>query len=300
MASLSLKNVNEDIIDKLIKNYQNNIVKIKNPYVKVFIKTNNNETITIYKTNTVLIQANSLKSIINENAFLKEFDTSSVKKHQDTKKFNNFNIIGCDEVGVGDFFGPLVVCSAYVSNNFKHDFKNLYQLIKDSKSLKSHQIIDIFKQIKDKIIYDVYIMNNDEYNNYYKNYKNTHILKALAHNKCLKSLIEKNNLNYDFILMDQFVNKDLYYKYLKDIDKNPVVNIEFETKAENKSFAVACASIIARYYFLKTIKDLENYYQVSLPLGASNSVKQKVIDYKKHKPEYVKYFTKLHFNEKIK
>ena len=54
--------------------------------------------------------------------------------------------------------------------------------------------------------------------------------------------------------------------------KNIAKDVLLEEKAENKYISVACASIIARYIFLKDLKDLSNKVGYDLPKGAGNQV----------------------------
>lgn len=61
-----------------------------------------------------------------------------------SKSISNKNIngiIGCDEVGVGDYFGPLVTCACYLDNSQIEIFKKLN--IKDSKKLNDEYILQI-------------------------------------------------------------------------------------------------------------------------------------------------------------
>ena len=53
----------------------------------------------------------------------------------------NFSAIGSDEVGTGDLFGPIVVCSAYVSAD---DIEKLEAMgVRDSKNITDRQIIEL-------------------------------------------------------------------------------------------------------------------------------------------------------------
>ncbi len=57
--------------------------------------------------------------------------------------------------------------------------------------------------------------------------------------------------------MDEYCNATNYKKYLKQIHPDKTVDIDvFKTQAESSYIAVACASIIARVYFLNQIEML--------------------------------------------
>ena len=77
----------------------------------------------------------------------------------DTKIYNSSSI-GSDEVGTGDYFGPIVVTSSYVS---KDNIKYLEELgVKDSKKLTDDKILEIVPLIIKKIPYKSVILSNKE------------------------------------------------------------------------------------------------------------------------------------------
>ena len=301
MNNKSWKNVSLTIINSITKEYDNYIEQSKNPYIKYLIRLSNNDVISIYTNNTLLIQSSDWqKYAIKFNLPYNNTVNSQKKEQSMIESFNDISVIGCDEVGVGDFFGPLVVCCALVPKDFAKSEPTVFSKIKDSKKLTDNDIYRIYPLLLDNIKHSFYIMDNQEYNDLYDKYQNTHKLKAIAHNKCLNQFLEDAEINYDKIIMDQFVNKEKYFSYLEDQNTKIIKNIEFYTKAEDKVIAVACASIIARYHFLTAIETLSKKYNINLPLGAGNSVKTLVNNYKTSLPTNIKNFIKLHFNDKIK
>lgn len=287
MYTYIFKQVDSKIINK-IKIYYYKYKIQQNDLNKINVYKKNNITITIYKTNTILFQGKNC-----------EIETKLFFKNLYYKNNYNVNIIGNDEVGVGDIFGPLVVTCCYIDSQNIDQLKKLS--INDSKKMSDHKIITLTPKIKKLVKYQTEIINNNIYNKLYNKYKNSHIIKAIAHNNVLTKLLKYKNIKYyKAIIIDQFVNEKKYYEYLKNekIIKHKVI---FMTKAENKSLAVVCSSIISRYIFLQEIKKLENKYQIILPLGANNKVKCLANKYKLQfsKNEYCN-FIKLHFNLQIK
>ena len=96
-------------------------------------------------------------------------------------------------------------------------------------------------------------------------------IKCRLHNQAYVNLVHKGYTLPDFIIIDQFVQKSSYYRYLKN-EKEVIPNIHFETKAENKYLSVACASILARNAFLETWDALEAKYDFRFEKGAGSSV----------------------------
>lgn len=197
--------------------------------------------------------------------------TNSNDKKKEEKKEKvlpiRINSIGSDEVGTGDYFGPIVVTSSYVS---KENIDFLLELrVKDSKKLTDSQILKIVPEIIKKIPYKTYILTNKDYNQNYKNY-NMNQMKAILHNKVLYEL-KQNNYPYDYIVVDQFEPPKSYYNHIKASPKQ-VKDIFFLTKAEDQCLSVACSSLISRYIFLKEMDKLSKELGISLPKGANPKV----------------------------
>ena len=177
------------------------------------------------------------------------------------------NSIGSDEVGTGDYFGPIVVTASYVS---KENIDYLLDLkVKDSKKMSDKDILEVVPKIIKKIPYKTYILGNRDYNKSYKDY-NMNNMKAILHNKVLYELKENNYL-YDYIVVDQFENPKSYYNHISKSSKQ-VKNILFLTKAEDQCLSVACSSLISRYIFLKEMDKLSKSVGINLPKGANPRV----------------------------
>ena len=104
-------------------------------------------------------------------------------------KIYNSSSIGSDEVGTGDYFGPIVVTASYVS---KDNINFLEELgVKDSKKMTDEKILEIVPEIIKKIPYESIILSNKEYNEKYSQDLNMNKIKAVLHNKVLVDIIKK-------------------------------------------------------------------------------------------------------------
>ena len=136
---------------------------------------------------------------------------------------------------------------------------------------------ELFPFIIKKARYSAKYITPSNYNNKYELYQNSHVIKTLLHNEALIELT--NNFikkQKPIIIMDEYCSKEKYYDYLKKIQPSDIINIDiFKTKAESSYIAVACASIIARVYFLNQIemlnKNIENF-NLKIPLGNNQQV----------------------------
>ncbi|MBE6151766.1 MAG: ribonuclease HIII [Firmicutes bacterium] len=234
-----------------------------------------------------------------------EITNSEEKKKEDKKelfidpKIYNSNSIGSDEVGTGDYFGPVVVTAAFVA---KENINFLEELgVKDSKKLTDEKILEIVPKIIKVIPYESIILSNKEYNEKYSNDINMNKIKAIMHNRAL-GLLKDKGFNYDYIVVDQFAKPYVYYNYLKS-SNNVVKNITFITKAEDKCLSVACASLISRYIFLKEFAKLGDQLGMFLLKGANDKVDEQGIQIvKKYGFDKLSEISKLNFKntEKIK
>ncbi len=197
-----------------------------------------------------------------------ETDKKEKKEIYIDPKIYHSSSIGSDEVGTGDYFGPIVVTSTFVK---KEDIPWLEELgVKDSKKLTDDKIIEIVPKIIQKIPYKSTILTNQEYNQRYSSEMNMNKLKAILHNKVLCELTSEVK-DYDYVVVDEFAKPYVYFHYLKESNR-VFRNITFLTKGEDKSLAVACASLISRYIFLREFEKLSKSLDMFLPKGASTAV----------------------------
>lgn len=237
------------------------------------------------------------------NAGSVDFTNSNEKKKDKNKdvttsKYMYINSVGSDEVGTGDYFGPIVVSSSYVK---KDDVNYLKELgVIDSKKITDEKILEIAPKIIKKVKYKSLVLTNKDYNKFNKDY-NMNKIKAIMHNKVLYQMINEEHPIIDAIIVDQFAEKYVYYNYLKDTNLVQR-NITFMTKAEDKNMAVACSSIISRYIFIQEFNKISKNVGFNLPKGAGNKVDEigKLI-VQKYGKEILENIAKLNFKntEKI-
>lgn len=283
----------EEQITKMIAFYNDNVVDNTNEYVLKQFKLEK-VTITIYTSNKVVFQGENAtyEASIWDNSLLDEVKKPEVKTNTNEWKYTKDHI-GSDEVGTGDYFGPLCVCAAYVKES---DMPFLEKLkINDSKKLTDEHIKKIAPHILKRIPYSQVSVEPKKYNILIKQGYNQAKIKAMLHNQVIHNLRDKVKKRAVLTVMDQFLNELRYYEYVKF---SPYVEgqIKFETKAESKYPAVAVASIIARYSFLMKMKTLGESLNREVPKGAGKEVdtfaKEIVRDYGKDKLNEI---AKLHF-----
>ena len=158
----------QEQINNLIDHYADCEIFTTNNYT-LFRAKIKSSTLSIYTTGKCLIQGNDCNIVYKEICQLLNIkydcDTNN-DEHNDIN--DNYNIelyktnIGNDEVGTGDFFGPIVVCSACVNEDNYLIVKRLN--VKDSKALNDEKIKRIASVLIESIPYSVTILSNEKYN----------------------------------------------------------------------------------------------------------------------------------------
>ena len=208
-------------------------------------------------------------SAIVTNSEDKSKKTLKGEEKKEVSIYHDVNSVGSDEVGTGDYFGPIVVTSTYVTRD---DVKYLDDLgVMDSKKITDEKIMKIAPLIAKRVKYKSIILNNSDYNKYHSHDYNMNKIKAILHNKVLFQMINEEHPKYDYIIVDEFAKENRYYEYIKD-STNIQRDITFMTKAEDKCLSVACASIISRYLFLQEFNKICDELHLPLPKGASSEV----------------------------
>ena len=189
------------------------------------------------------------------------------------ENIKDLSAVGSDEVGVGDYLAPLVVASAYVPAEL------IPQLIaigvKDSKSMTDSRILMIAEQIKQMVQYTLVVLENKKYNAMVDAKINAHGIKSFLHNRALSALVQQLPEYPEYIIIDEFAKRDLYFKYLRNLPKQPAIleqNLHFVKKGESVHVAVAAASIIARAAFVEYMDALSERLEMDILKGASAQV----------------------------
>lgn len=259
--------VNDEIKQKMIEYYKDKVRDKKIPYV-VFQAQEEDTVITMYESGKVMFQGTSAD--VDASMWGVALEKSKDKeKPKIDEKYHNCSSVGSDEVGTGDYFGPIVVTASYVT---KDDVSFLDELgVGDSKKINDEKIKKIAPEIAKRVKYRSVILSNKEYNEKYTKDVNMNKIKAIMHNRVLYQLVNEEKPKYDYIIVDEFAREARYYEYLRDV-RDVQRGITFITKAEDKNLAVASGSIISRYIFLKEFDKLCDSIHIPLPKGAGKDV----------------------------
>lgn len=263
---------------KLKMFYQDDLCE-KTPQYAIFQAKADDCTITLYQSGKLMFQGKRAEeeSKIWTSLGSTELPPKAAKKSTKTcdlreaGKFCDDTAVGSDEVGTGDFFGPIVVTAAYVKREQFDFLKSIG--VRDSKKVTDEKICKMAPEIIAQIPHVTKVLSNPEYNQMRDRGINMNQVKAILHNEVLHQLLKEPQTETKLVVVDQFEPPAAYYRHLQD-EKEVVNEITFMTKAEDKCMAVACGSIISRYVFLGEMKRLgqELGYPEGLPFGAGAGV----------------------------
>lgn len=286
---------------KLMNEFYKDMKRDKTPPYAIFQADTGDTIVTLYESGKAMfqgvsadIEADMWMNIGKNKDDLEYFMDDDIKKEikEEITIPIEINSIGSDEVGTGDYYGPIVVTASYVK---KEDIPFLTELgVRDSKKISDEQILKIVPKIIKKIPYKTIMLSNKEYNEKYGKDMNMNKIKAILHNKVLSEMVKNNT--YDYIVVDQFEPEKSYYNHLKECT-SPLKGITFITKAEDKCMSVAVSSLISRYIFIKEIDKLGDKYGIFLPKGANYYVEDVGIKLvQKYGIDVLKNVAKLNFS----
>lgn len=221
------------------------------------------------KTIVINVNNNSLKIIAPKHLidqyknYFEDFKTGSKKMLADIEENP---IIGTDESGKGDYFGPLVIAGVYADESTKKQLRNLG--VDDSKKIKDSHIALLAPKIKEICKYKVVVIGNEKYNELYNKINNLNKLLAWGHARVIENILEETDCN--IALSDQFGSPELIKNALMKKGKN--ITLEQRPKAE-ENVVVAAASILARNEFVNILSRMSRQYNLEFPKGVSNKTK---------------------------
>lgn len=299
MANTVLKMTTQEI-NKLKEAYQA-FIQPSSPPGSVFTAKPAGCTVTAYKSGKVLFQGKTAEMEAQKWGSAPAASDPKPGKSKPSHAFappenvGTLSLIGSDEVGTGDYFGPITVVASYVPASQLELAKELG--VKDSKFLNDKQIAAIAKDLLHTIPYSLLVLSNRKYNELQANRMSQGKMKALLHNKALHNMLEKTkDLHVDGILVDQFCEPGVYFNYLsreRNIVKN---NVFFATKGESLHLSVAASSILARYAFIKEMDKISAKTGIEIPKGAGSKVDVKAAEIiRKYGPDYLNDIAKIHF-----
>lgn len=198
-------------------------------------------------------------------------------------------IIGIDESGKGDFFGPLVI-AGFLSG--RKDSGRLAALdVRDSKKISDGVVVTLAARLRDEFPHFVLVITPTEYNRRYEKIKNLNILLAEGHAEVISQMVGRHKA--DLAISDKFGKAERLESAMAA--RKCTITLKQMVRGEAVP-QVAAASIIARAGFIEEMKRLGERFGVDLPKGAAPQVDlagRAIIA--SHGIEILRDLSKLHF-----
>ncbi len=199
------------------------------------------------------------------------------------------HVLGIDESGKGDFFGPLVIASLLADDR---QLKRMADMgVRDGKLISLNKTLEIDDWLRDNYEHHVVVINPAEYNQRYREIKNLNKLLASGHAEAISHVARKHRV--DLAVSDKFGKPELIEGELRrrklDLNLKQIVRGE-------KILQVAAASILARARFIREMERLSAECGFELPRGASAQVDEagrRLV--RKLGPEVLENVAKQHF-----
>jgi ribonuclease HIII len=174
-------------------------------------------------------------------------------------------VIGVDESGKGDFFGPLVVAAVLVPDDQRAALTDLG--VRDGKQIANRKLLALDGLIRERWPHAVAIVPPEAYNRRYKSIKNLNKLLADCHAEVIHAVTAEHEA--DLAVSDKFGKPELIEQALGKLRDD----IELQQIVRGESVPqVAAASIVARAGFLNAMQDMSSEYGMEFPRGAAPKV----------------------------
>lgn len=174
-------------------------------------------------------------------------------------------VIGSDETGKGDYFGPLVAAAVLVEPEQEQMLREWG--VADSKQLSDERAMRLGALLRERVPYAIETLDPPEYNERYPVFRSLNPMLADLHSRAIRALVESSDASVPHVLVDQFASESLMRKALAGVR----AQLHQAHRAERHA-AVAAASILARQEFLVRLKELSEQEGVVLHKGAGAPV----------------------------
>lgn len=208
---------------------------------------------------------------------IKDSENNDFKVNDSISILDNYQFtVGSDETGKGEWYGPLVITAVCTSHSENLELKRLG--VTDSKKLSRNKIINLYKKIeKLNINHETIVLKPFSYNQLYDKFKsegkNLNHLLAYLHSKAITNVLKNAESTDVLVIIDKFD----YKKMNEYLTINSSIKVIQESDGE-RYIPVATSSIIAKYYYEKTLKEIEERYNIKLRKTKPKYIDKKIID----------------------
>jgi ribonuclease HIII len=240
--------------------------------------------VTLYRRGKLVLQGNQIEAFLERFLPGESFPEEGGAASSDTE-----TVLGTDESGKGDYFGPLIVAGVLVPPGEGPRLRE--QGAADSKRLADMTALRLSDWIRERYPHAVVSLPPEEYNRRYEETRNLNRLLAELHAQVIREVTSRHRC--DRVITDQFGDESLVRLALGPHAAG--MRLEQRPGAEAET-AVAAGSILARAEFLRVLQELRVEAGIDLPKGASAEVERAARDLVSLLGrDALRRFAKLHF-----
>jgi ribonuclease HIII len=230
--------------------------------------------VSAYLSGSVVVQGGSAHELLAELGLLEAQLTGPV--------------VGSDESGKGDYFGPLVVAAVLVTPAQEPQLRRMG--VRDCKRMGNQAILRAARSIRELCPHAVSALTPAEYNARHEQEGNVAVLLAEMHADAIAATVGTGRPH---VVIDQFTFPERLEEALASHELD--LTVEIRPRAEDNP-AVAAASVLARAEFLLALRELGHEYGTELPRGASQKVEDVARDlFSSAGMDALRALAKLHF-----
>ncbi len=219
-------------------------------------------TCTVYESGKCVVQGRGTGQFVGR--YLAEYAEPEEAALEATLEFTE-TVLGSDEAGKGDYFGPLVVAAAAFGPEHLPLLDELG--FKDSKLMGARRIREVAARLRESLPHEIVRVNPPRYNQLYTKFRNLNKLLAWCHGKALHELSQRTDAK--IMVVDQFCSERVLMREFPPALKS--LRLELRPRAESVP-AVAAASVLASDAFTRGIQKLSRDVDLTLPKGAGAPV----------------------------
>lgn len=288
--SYKLSAEQQDILEEILRTGNYRPIRVEHTRIAVEIPKCR---ISLYKSGTCLIQGKGAEEFVTFTLEPLVLMSAQVGYEDVINPEATAPHMGVDESGKGDFFGPIVIASAYIDPNLAEAMREMD--VKDSKQITSDKkALRLGSELRNLLgnRHIIVKIGPAAYNRLYSKMRSVNTLLAWGHARAIENLLETTP-DCPRAISDQFGSKQQVERAL--MKKGKQIELVQRHKAES-DLAVAAASIIAREGFLRALKQQEDFHKITMPKGASAGVREWAVELVKKKgPAVLLETAKCHF-----
>jgi ribonuclease HIII len=209
-------------------------------------------------------------------------DTRKLLKEILTAEASYDYLVGSDEVGKGEWYGPLVVACIAMTPNQITRMRELG--VRDSKEIERSRLMKLAQEIaRESFTKNVLTLMPEKYNQLCKEFKmegkSLNDLLAWAHASAIRGVLAELGERRIKILIDKFDVEKTELRLLTTAhvsDKSSNLEV-FQTPSGDTEIPVSVASILAKEEFEHRVADLERKYGVQLRGAKPETVSKEIL-----------------------